>query len=297
MKKKILLPAILSAFVFVCVFSYINFIKRTKGFSVKKILSEHSYSPRWDFGSPSDEQCALLDALASEPFTLIGSGKECYAFVNTSGTYVIKFFKQKHMRTQSALDYLPLAKHLKMLYQETVNRRQNHRNRLFTSYQIAYERLPFQTGVLYLHLNKTHHLKKTLHLLEPSGKKHTLDLDNMEFLVQKRAYSILETLSALMEDHQEERARACIHSILDLITERRALGIGDDDLNCTHNLGLIEEKAVQIDVGEFYLTLPTVPTRDDFTAATDDLRRYLELHYPQLATDLADAIERHSHVL
>ena len=294
MKKKILLPILLSTLLFLCGFIYIHFVKRTKGFSVKKILSHHTYSPRWDFGNPTPEQTKLLDQISSEPFTLLGSGKECYAFVNESGTIVVKFFKQKHMCTQSILNYIPLAQHLKMLHQETITRRTHHRNRIFSSYQIAYEHLPFQTGILYLHLNKTTNLKRPILIIEPSGKKHTLELDNMEFLVQRRALPIFDIINILIQQNKVEIAKAAITSILNLITVRQNLGIGDDDINCERNLGLIDHQAVQIDIGEFFLTLPSSPTQSDFTNATNGLRLFLESHYPSLATYLKSEIDQKS---
>jgi hypothetical protein len=288
MKKKILIIACL----FLCLFSYTHFIKRTKGFCIAKILSKHTFNPRWDFGAPSPEQEKLLDQIASEPFTLVGSGKECYAFVNESETLVVKFFKQKHMRTQLILNHLPLGEYQKKLHQETLARRTNHRNRLFSSYQIAYERLKAQTGVLYLHLNKTNNLKRTICLIEPSGKKHRLQLDNLEFLVQKRAYSILDTLTSLMKQNKIDAAKDIIVSILDLITTRKKLGIGDDDINCERNLGLFDGKAFQVDVGEFFSTLPSSPIQEDYTSATEDLRLFLTSHYPELASYLKKEIDK-----
>ena len=293
MKKKHLLIACL----LICLFTYTHFIKRTKGFSIEKILSKHTFSPRWDFGNPTPEQEELLDQIGAETFTLLGSGKECYAFVNESGTIVIKFFKQKHMRTQSILNHLPLPLYQKKLHQETISRRTHHRNRLFSSYQIAYERLHSQTGVLYLHLNKTTTLKRTICLINPSGKKHRIQLDDMEFLIQKRAYPILDTLASLMEQNQIDDAKAIIASILDLITTRKKLGIGDDDINCERNLGLFDEKAFQIDVGEFFPSFPTLPTRENYTSATEDLRLFLTSRYPKLTTYLKDEIDRRCNVL
>ncbi|NGX51628.1 MAG: hypothetical protein K1060chlam2_01501 [Chlamydiae bacterium] len=297
MRKKNLLPILLSAFIFLSFFSYITFIKRIKGFSIKKILSHHPYNSRWDFGTPTQEQEELLDQIASDSFTLLGSGKECYAFVNEAGTIVIKFFKQKHMRTQSILNHIPLAPHLKLLHQETITRRSHHRNRLFSSYQIAYEHLPSQTGLLYLHLNKTKHLRRTIRLIEPSGREHLLELDKMEFLLQKRATSILDSLTSLMEKNRGDAVRATIASILDHIAIRRELGIGDDDINCERNLGLIDGAVVQIDVGEFFLSLPSTPSREEYSAATEDLRQFLEPRSSELAIFLKSEIERRSRVL
>ncbi len=266
---------------FLCTLTYFTCIKRTKGFSYPKIHSRYSYDHRWDFGAPSKNQEALLDRITEQPFTLLGSGKECYAFVSSDGKIVVKFFKQKHMRTQYVLNYLPVPRAIQALRNETLNRHKVKRNALYQSYQIAYERLPEETGVLYLHLTKTKYLKRAI-LLKISDKKCLkLKLDDMEFLVQRRAYSIFDELKAHPENGKE-----IISSIVELIENRNKKGIGDNDINCERNLGIIGKKAVQIDVGEFYPSVPKVEIQDELKQATLDLHTFLEQNHPELASYL-----------
>ena len=59
----------------------------------------------------------------------------------------------------------------------------------FDSYKIAYENLKDETGLIYLHLNKTDFLKQKMIIIDKIGIYHEIDLDSMEFLIQKgRAY-------------------------------------------------------------------------------------------------------------
>jgi hypothetical protein len=274
--------------VFLIAFFYINCIKRTKGFCYAKIHSWHEYDPKWDFGPPNDEQKKLLEQIEREPFTFLGSGKECYAFVSENGEIIVKFFKQKHMKTNYLLNYLPLSKRMKAIHFETVNKHHANRQALYQSYQIAYEQIPSLTGVEYLHLTKTKHLKKTIHLKTKKGKKLTLKLDDLEFLVQKRATPIFEEINA-----QPEAGEKIIISIIDLIKARRKKGIGDNDINCERNLGIYQGKALQIDIGEFYLTYSGLPTQEDLYQATLDLRFFLEKNHPHLISSLDQAINTH----
>ena len=287
--KKIIL---LTCFIF-CLLIYAYFIEHTKGFCLEKIYSRHTFNPRWDFGTPTNEQEKLLNQIASDAFTLIGSGKECYAFANEQGTLIIKFFKQKLMCTQSILNYLPLSHYQKSLHQEMITRRIQHRKRLFSSCQIAHEHLRAQTGVLYLHLNKTNSLNRKICLIDPSsGKKHWLQLDDMEFVVQKRAYDTFSTLQSFIENDQIDHAKALIISILDLIHQKKILGIGDSDTNFVHNLGTINGEVCHIDVGHFFLTLSSLPTYEDYTTATRELLFFLYNRRPDLALYLQDEINR-----
>lgn len=264
---------------------YFTTIKRTKGFSYHKIHSHHAYNPRWDFGLPTQTQEKLLDQIATQSFTLLGSGKDCYAFVSEDGEIVVKFFKQKHMKTRYLLNYLPFSIRVKALHQEVLNRHQARRSSLYQSYQIAYERLQEETGVLYLHLTKTTSLKRAIHLQTKKGKRLTLKLDDMEFMVQKRATPIFDEIDA-----HPEQGEAIITSIIELIKSRKGKGIGDHDVNCEKNLGLYEGKAFQIDVGEFYPAVPTPVTKKELQEATLDLRFFLEKNHPHLIPSLDKAI-------
>ncbi|MCB1110884.1 MAG: hypothetical protein KDK64_07865 [Chlamydiia bacterium] len=272
---------------FLIVLTYTTCIHRTKGFCYKKIHSLYSYDPRWDFGVPNPEQNALLEKISTQTFSLLGSGKECYAFVSDDGLFVVKFFKQKHMKTQYLIDYLPLSQQLQMIRREVLNRHKSHRNRLYQSYQLAYERLFDHSGVLYLHLTKTNYIKKAITIRSPSGKRLALKLDDMEFLVQKRAYSIFDTIA-----NAPKKGEETIDAILDYLASRNARGIGDDDINCARNLGILEGKVMQVDIGELYPALPRPAPEKELIAATLDLKDFLERKHPHLARYLDAEIER-----
>ncbi|QVL56806.1 MAG: hypothetical protein KFB93_05325 [Simkaniaceae bacterium] len=284
MKRYFAYAAVALAF-FLCTLTYFTCIKRTKGFCYTKIHSRYGYNDRWDFGTPTKSQEKLLDQIAEQPFSLLGSGKECYAFVSADGEIVVKFFKQKHLRTQYILNYLPVPKVIQALRNETLNRHTVKRKALYQSYQIAYERLPEETGVLYLHLTKTKYLKRAIHIKTPKGKNLTLKLDDMEFMVQKRAYSIFDEIIA-----HPENGKKTINSILQLIAKRNKKGIGDNDINCERNLGILEGKAIQIDVGEFYPALPKQVTKKELRRATLDLQTFLDENHPELASYLESQV-------
>lgn len=286
--KKYILSSSIALGIFICVLTYITCVMRTQGFSYKKIHSLYAYDSRWDFGMPNPEQASLLEKVSTQIFSPLGSGKECYAFVSEDGEIVIKFFKQKHMRTRYILNFLPLSKRIRMIRNETLNRHRHRRLRLYQSYQLAHERLQDHTGVLYLHLTKTNYLKKPITLLSPRGKKLVLKLDDMEFLIQKRARHIFNVLS-----ESPEKGKQIIDALLDYLTLRNARGIGDNDTNCEKNLGILNGKAIQIDVGELYPAVPVSPSKEELTTATLDLKDYLERNHFELVSYLDQSIENH----
>lgn len=265
---------------------YMTTIKRTQGFAYHKIHSRYGYESRWDLGGPNPEQEKLLDRIAEQSFTLLGSGKECYAFVSEDGEIVVKFFKQKHMRTQYPLNYFPRSKNIRRVREEMLTRRSNLRKKLYTSYQIARERLAEETGVLFLHLTKTKHLKRSIKLIKPDGKPLILKLDDMEFLIQKRATPVFAYL-----DQHPDQGKKVIDSLLDVIISRKEKGIADHDINCERNLGILNGKGMLIDIGEFRPVPSKASTLEELEHATFDLKRYLENNLPDLTLYLQKNLE------
>ncbi len=273
------------------VFTIATTTYRPKGFTLQKILSKHPYNSRWDFGQPTEEQEALLDQVASQTFRYLGSGAECYAFLSEDGQIVIKLFKQKHMKTQIPFAGCPMPYEYKLMRDELISRRSAKRMKCFGSYQIAYERIKKYTGVLFLHLNHTTNINRSIRLITPKGKPYILDMDKLEFLIQKRADSVYIHIMELMDSGKVEEAKDAITSILDLLVNRSLSGVGDSDTDCEKNIGFINGEPVHIDVGEFYSMKPCFPSYQTFSAMTKDLRLWLNSHYPELIPHLDHAIE------
>lgn len=293
-KKSFFISASISLCLFALFFTYLNFIKRTKGFSLKKITSYHTYNPKWEIGPLNEEQEALLDRIASQPFFHLGSGKECYAFVSEDSELVIKFFKQKHMHTHSILTMWPfsLSPYLKTLHEVKFQRRSHLRNQTFMSYWIGYNYFADRTGLLYLHLNQTKNLNRQIEITSLNGRKFLLDLDKMEFLIQKRADSVFDYLKALKSENKTKEAKQAIGSILDLVITRSNQGIFDSDNNCERNIGFMDGRASLIDVGEFRLSPSRYPLPEEFYSATEDLHQWLSENDPELKNFLELQIQK-----
>ena len=45
-------------------------------------------------------------------------------------------------------------------------KREEKRNKVFSAFKLSFDSLPNETGLLYVHLNPTEHLKKTLRLFD-----------------------------------------------------------------------------------------------------------------------------------
>lgn len=218
-------------------FTYHN---KALGFSVAKITSDFSYHPEWEMPPLSPHEDNTLQAIFSQPFYYLGAGSQSYAFVSEDGKTVLKFFRMKH-----TLFYL------KDLW--AGNRSEARKNILlsiYDSHTLAYQKMKQDAGLLYLHLNKTDHLKTTVRLVDRLHRSHHVDLDNVEFVLQEKAELIFSKLKTLLK--QPQQLNAAIQSVADLIDRRNNQGLADHDKAVSHNFGFIKDRPIQIDVGRIY---------------------------------------------
>ncbi|MBF5059459.1 hypothetical protein [Candidatus Neptunochlamydia vexilliferae] len=262
---------------------------RPQGFTLKKIVSRHPAEIRWDvLSSLSEEELATI---FDQSYTYLGSGNHTYAFASRDGNYVIKFFKQKHMRTQSWVDYLPLPAKSLFYPIEKIKQRTEKREKSFTSYKIAYEKLREETGLLYLHLNQGTHLGHTLTLMDQWGNPLEVKVDEMEFLVQKRATLAFDHLKMLLQKGERKRAVEAISSLLEVVAKRSQKGIYDRDLQFFKNFGFLEDQAIEIDIGEFKEDQVPLPAAEELQILSYQIRDFVQAHAPEFVGEVCLEME------
>jgi len=260
--------------------------KQTHGFSLHKIHSDLSFNPDWEFPPLSENEKTELFCALSQPYYFLNSGGEFYAFVSKDGKYVIKFFKHHHMRKKSWLDFfLP-----KSISHSRVKRLAT----LFSSCRLAFDRFQKQTGLIYLHLNKTEDLKITLKLFDRIGVMQHVYLDQLEFVLQKRASMAYPTITALAEARELEAAKVRLSSLVDLIISRCQVGLAEHDAR-KRNFGFIGENAIEIDIGSFSINEKLKDPEEMQKALlleTSRLRRWVKKYHPELSEFLDEKIEK-----
>ncbi|WP_420422645.1 hypothetical protein [Simkania sp.] len=267
--------------------------ERPKGFTLKKIQSYYDNDSRWETTPPSPSQQATLKDLFAHPFTYLGSGNHCYAFLSEDGQYVLKFFKQKHMRTQSFIDFIPMPAKMLLYPKKKYLRRKGERDKSFTSYKIAYEHLKKETGLFYLHLNKTDLFHQEVTLIDQNGEKQIVPIDQMEFLIQKKAQVGYKRLDTLFSLGKREDALESIASLLTVITRRMEKGYFDKDLQFFKNFGFIGNQAIEIDIGELRpleKRQSATEMRAELTEVSHQLLDWTVSHHPDYESDVATLI-------
>ncbi len=220
---------------------------RTSGFSIDKITSRFPYNSLWEIAPISEKQEELLmKKVFPQTYYYLASGDQCYTFISEDREYVLKFFKAHQLFPKEWLRRSPFA-FIKKLGFKTQASNQLFSERIFASYKDAYEALADETGLIYIHLNKTKEVRSKVTLVDSKGKKHLVDLEKFEFAVQKRARRMFGYLKELVDAHREEDLKSSIRSFLHLVTVRCDKGFGDQRFDIRHQFGFIGNKAVQFD--------------------------------------------------
>lgn len=273
---------------FICIERFCHGI--TQGFRPHKICSNLSFNPAYET-APAEEE---IKAYFSQPFYFLGSGGQCYAFISQDQKTILKVFKHHHMRPESYLNWIYLPSFLEPLRHKIIHERKERLHTIFLSCKLAYDRFKEHTGLLYLHLNKTHIFHQTITLVDNIGIAHPIDLDSLEFALQKTATLAYPKIDQCMKEGDQEAAKRCLKSLIELIVARSKAGLADRDPIVKRNFGFIGEKAIEIDLGSFYedplLTQAPAYKRELF-CETLKLKSRVQKRYPELFPFLEQTIK------
>jgi hypothetical protein len=243
--------------------------------------------------SPSQQQ--ELSTLFDQPFHYLAKGAQSYVFASADGQTVIKFFRLYHLTPPVWLTSLSFPLPLMPFKLHKMLGKQQELDTDFQSYKIAYEQMKEETGLVYVHLNKTQQLKKHLTIYDKIHIAHQLDLDQMEFLVQKRATLVYPSIEHLMETEGLNSAKEAISALVKLLLHRCEKGIFDKDPDLNTNFGFLDKSPVQIDIGRFRMQQEQKNRevyRDEIIRITDNFRQWLDSRYPPLAEHLINEIQQ-----
>lgn len=289
MKKKSLLLAALSLCLLLVGLERLYY-RQNGGFRIANVLSP--VPPVYT----CDEDLSKIDHLLDQPFRFLGSGGTSYVFLGEDQTTVLKLFKHQHLITKNFLFHLHFPGVLDTLRIDKIAKREKqhlHKRQafFFNSCKLAYQHLKEETGLIFLCLAPNAHFTREIKLIDAWGIPHYLDLSQTEFALQKKADMLFPTLEQLLSSGRKEEVKDAIDSLLSLMHTRCNKGIGDRDPNLLINFGFVSGKAVEIDLGSYYLkSTPNSPfqTAQEIFLSTYALQKWLEKHSPDLLNYVLD---------
>lgn len=260
-------------------------IKQTDTFTLSAISSNWPYAEEFATRELTTSESKQLESALNQTYVYFGCGGQAYALFSGDGNYVIKFFKQRLFRPPYFLNTLPLPGKLNAYRKKRNWKRRDKQNRDFFSYKVAFEELQEETGIIYTHLNKTDHLKKSIEVIDRLGIHHKINLDNFDFVVQKMAVRVYDRINQLMADGKVEEAKSSLGSVFKLISTRAKKGYRDRDPNIRTNCGFIGDKAIKIDVGRFVIS-EEMKTKEGHNREIERIcmpfREWIQEHHPAL---------------
>lgn len=253
---------------------------------MRKISSQLTYSPQWDSTRQADLD--VICSILSQKFYYLGKGCQCYVFSSEDNQYVIKFFKFQHLTPPTFWQSLPLPPALSHSIEKSSLRRKKKLELLFTGCKLAYEVIPEETGVVFLHLNKTDFLHISTEIYDKLGLSHNVDLDNYEFIIQKKATPLRRALKQLTS----QEVLPVIDSLIKVLISRNQKRIIDHDLATIQNIGLIDgDGAIILDVGQ--LAEAEHPNSEEIVERMKEIRQWIFHQYPEMLGKLEQHIEMH----
>ncbi len=201
---------------------------------------------KWS-STTSEEDLQKAKEILGRPFKFLGLGSQCYAFISEDENYVIKICK--------ATRYRPLSNPKKKEYKEAD----------FISYSLAFNIIPAQSQITFLHLNKTNTLNTTLKIIDPLGLPHFLNTDHLAFYIQKKAIP----LSDYLKDIPPSETRSFTRKLLNLYQSSCQAGLHVRDIQAK-NIGVFKDSPLWIDTGR----IRKKPTLIDKEEQENALRKF-----------------------
>lgn len=257
-------------------------VRPSKKFTASQFVNKFDYNPEWDVRCPP-ETIQFVNMITQQPFYYLARGFQATAFLSQDGDYVIKFFHQSRLREKSFSDD-PIG----YMFRNNNEERIADRDEIFLSSKMCYEEFPEESGIIYVHLNRTENTIKGIKLFDSIGQQYRFQGDETSFIVQKRAKYVLPVLKELMLEGKVEEAHARIDQIIDLLLSLAKKGFVDGDvaLMRNNNIGFVEDRAIYIDTGHI-VKEPNLNVNErmrfEFDVRLRPLYDWLKIRYPELA--------------
>lgn len=218
-----------------------------------------------------------VEPLLERSYRYLGRGRQCYAFESLDGRVVLKLprFDRYALPVRwRAVPFSLFERSRRLIWED----RQERLAFTLQSFRIAARELKEQTGVLYLHLQKTEGLPKRLVLLDRLNRRFSIDPNQTVFILQEKKELMMPAFISALHAQDRAKAERILQSFLQIIEERAKLGIFNKDPSFLKNFGWGDERGVQIDIGSFYRKTGLNPLdayRRSLFESTGPLREWL----------------------
>jgi hypothetical protein len=266
------------------------FFKQNNSFCIAFLYSSIEKNPDWDIPPLDPKEEAFIDEILNQKFYYLAKGCHCYAFISEDQKYVIKFHRYaSHLRLFSWA-YHPFSY---LFNERRIKIKEHNLERLkvnLKSYKDSYSELKKETGLLFLHINRSDNLHKSVTLMDKMLSEYRVSLDDVTFILQRKADLIFPKLENLIHENKIDEAKKLVSNVIHLITACSQKGYVDNDPVMRRNYGILDDRAIHIDVGDL-IQCEEIKLKEKYIlhikSVTQVLRQKLENH-----RDLLDHYDR-----
>ena len=249
---------------------------QTKGFSMSKIRS--NLEGQWH-----EPGVLPLPPLLQQKFHFLGRGLQSFVFSSEDGQYVLKIFNNRYQRKIQLFSLLSHLPGISSWSKERAAYFEKKLHQTFASYQIAFEEMQDQTGLIYIHLSPTSYLPSSLTIVDALNISHVIDPNQTGFLIQKRATLVYPALNGFLERQDIDGAERAISNLIELFFWKWRHGIADNDPLIRTNYGFLGTQVIQIDVGPLSKqAISCEEQKKKITHITASLKFWLNKNAPEL---------------
>lgn len=274
------------------------FDRANDGFTLGGIFSEHSIMSDQIHASTvralSANEERLVASIFDQDFTYLGRGGQFYAFASQDGQHVLKFFRYKRFRHEPWLDYFDFIPFIDDYRLNRIQKKRQKLEKVIKSCVVAFNFLKESSGLELIHFTKTKNLNKTVKIIDKRGNHHLVDLDEMEFVVQKKAQLLGPNIDDLMVLGDITGTKYLLSNTVNMIYSESLQGIIDQDPAFMQNTGVLEDRPIHIDIGQITIDEEAMHpdrARQEVRNKTFKLNRWLKAKYPELSQHLEAEID------
>lgn len=264
----------------------------TDDFRLANIIYELPHQKEWEFAKQTEDEKKLLNEIFNQKFYYLGKGAQVYAFASEDDQWVIKFMKFKHLKPSLVDRLIPISS----IKNAKIARKERKLKGVFEGYRLAYIHDRKNSGLIYLHFNKTDDLHLTAKLVDKIGLNWEVPLDSTVFILQRKGKTLREVFSSLLEKGNLPEAKEKASQILDMYLAEYQAGVWDRDHGITHNTGFIGDEPIHLDVGK----LSFDERMKDKALFKGDLQHvgfkisvWIKQNFPQYHEEILSSIEKH----
>lgn len=256
----------------------------TDGFTVSNIKSSTIFEKPWETRHPTPQEVSLMNELAKQKFTYLGKGCQSYVFLSQDGLYVLKFIKHQRFATKPWLNAVSFLPYFSSYQNERLLSKKQKLIQLLTGWQVAFNYLPEETGVKWLHLNEKTGPSYPITIVDKIGLSSRIDLMDYQYLIQNKVEMLDTYLLRLFERNEIEEANSMMDKLLQMILDIYKKGFADTDHALMQNTGVANNMPLPVDIGQIAKDEEAKKTEVYNHALfnkTYRLRQWLEEHSPE----------------